>query len=239
MNATEFRAWRTRLGWTQAIVADKLGVSVRAVKHYEAGTRRITPTIERLCERLRRRGTFWGGTGGKFVARADIKTPLRACRWLYETISSRYGDIRLVLDPCAGDGRMLKPWRDAGCITGWCEIKRGRDFFEQRDLAFKPDLVVCNPPFNGTRYKEWRLGSEAFLHKIFELCGERQRVALFTPMGLRLNVPRRGGRAEHLQHWNITSIVSLSRDFFGPNVMVHAEILLLNMPRLRRHYVLA
>jgi hypothetical protein len=114
----------------------------------------------------------------------------------------------------------------------------GFDFLALTDLPWQPDLVLCNPPFNGIRYKQWRLGSEAFLQKIFELCGEDQKIVLFSPMGLRLNVERRAARAKHLPTWNITSLVSLPRDFFGKDVTVHAEMLFFVMPKLKPHCAL-
>jgi DNA-binding XRE family transcriptional regulator len=241
MEANEFRVWRTRLGWTQAEVADKLGVTVRAIKHYEGGTRRISPTIEKLCDRVGRHGyRFWKRPGGKFVARNDIKTPPRAARFLHQTISASYPGIRSVFDPCAGDGRLLRPWTAAGCSTVWWEIKRGRDFFVETELPYRPDLWVLNPPFNGTVYKEWRLGPEAFLQKIFELCQphwQRQRIAMFAPAGFRLNNRVRSRRGKLLSTWKITSTVSLPVDFFDANL--YAEIILFNMPRLRGHYTLS
>jgi hypothetical protein len=150
-------------------------------------------------------------------------------------ISEQY-TIRSILDPSAADGRLTKPWRKVRVMQ--TEIAHGFDFFALTDLPWQPDLVLCNPPFNGITYKRWRLGSEAFLHKIFELCGEDQKIVLFGPMGLRLNVDRRGERAKHLPIWNITTIVSLPRNFFGQHVLFHAEILFFNMPKLKPHYAL-
>jgi hypothetical protein len=190
--------------------------------------------VEKLCERVGRRGTFWKGAGGNFVARNDIKTPPRACRWLRDVISEKY-TIRSILDPSAADGRLTKPWRNVRVMQ--TEIIHGFDFFALADLPWQPDLVICNPPFNGITYKRWRLGSEAFLHKIFELCGERQKIALFTPVGLRANVTKRAARAKHLANWNITSVISLPHDFFN-GVRLHTEILFFNMPALKAHYVL-
>lgn len=37
MDSTGFRAWRSRLGYTQAQAARELGISARMVKRYEAG----------------------------------------------------------------------------------------------------------------------------------------------------------------------------------------------------------
>jgi transcriptional regulator with XRE-family HTH domain len=237
MTPGDFREWRRCLGWTQVEAAAKLGLSVRTVKHYEGGTRGISPVVEKLTHAIGRRGSgaFWKNASGRLVARSDIATPPRACRWLRDVIAECY-TIRSILDPCAGDGRLTKPWHNVRVVQ--TEIAHGSDFLALTALPWKPDLVLCNPPFNGTRYKQWRLGSEAFLHKIFELCGEDQKIVLFSPMGLRLNVERRAARAKHLPTWNITSLVALSRDFFGKDVTVHAEILFFNMPRLKPHYAL-
>jgi hypothetical protein len=218
MDAVDFRTWREVRGWSQAEVAKKFGVSVRAVKHWEGGKRRITERTEKQCKRFGTRGNFLKSKGGRHRARNDIVTPPRACRWLYETISAKY-HIHTVFDPCLGDGRLVDPWYEAGCEVEWCEIKRDLDFFtdatEENLVFLKPDLVLCNPPFNNIRYKRWRNGAEAFLQKIFELCGYDQRVVLFAPFGLRLNVRRRSERSKHLPKWNITGIVSLPHDFLS------------------------
>jgi hypothetical protein len=215
-------------------------VTIKGYQHWEYGVRRISPSIEKLCEYVGRRSKFLRSIGGRHVARNDIVTPPRACLWLYETITAAYPDIRLILDPCAGDGRLGTPWlrgRRKRRLVAQLEIKRGFDFLALGALPWKPDLVLCNPPFNGIKYKRWRMGPEAFLQKIFELCGYEQRVVLFAPFGLRLNVQRRAKRAKHLPRWNITSIVSLPHDFFRGRT-VHSEILFFNMPRLKPHYAL-
>src|SRR5258708_27473106 len=60
MTIDEFRAWRKRLGLTQQRAATELKLrSVRAIKHYEAGTRGISPRIAMLCETVERR--WWRG----------------------------------------------------------------------------------------------------------------------------------------------------------------------------------
>ena len=45
MTSIKIRAWRKRLGFTQARAAELLGVSIRAIKHWEAGTRRPRKSI--------------------------------------------------------------------------------------------------------------------------------------------------------------------------------------------------
>jgi DNA-binding XRE family transcriptional regulator len=237
MTPDDFRQWRKRLGWTQNDAAAKLGLSVRAIKHYESGSRGISPVVERLCRAVER------GAGGKAHRRRNgnpapsrIATPPRACRWLHDVISENYL-IRSILDPCAGDGRLTKPWRNVTVME--CEITRGFDFLALAAIPEQPDLVVCNPPFNNIRHNGSRLGSEVFLHKIVELTSLEQKIVLFAPTGFRLNAARRSARKRHLGKWSdhITSIVSLPNDFF-PGVHYLTEILMFNMPKLKPHYSL-
>lgn len=42
MTPDEFRAWRERIGWTQARTADALGVDPRTVREWEHGVGRVT-----------------------------------------------------------------------------------------------------------------------------------------------------------------------------------------------------
>jgi len=44
MTAKEFRTIMTRLGWTQAVLAEKLGVSPRTIRAWRKGTRPIPKT---------------------------------------------------------------------------------------------------------------------------------------------------------------------------------------------------
>ena len=39
--------------------------------------------------------------------RSDIPTPLVLCKYLYDIISPHY-QPKIILDPCAGDGRLTK-----------------------------------------------------------------------------------------------------------------------------------
>jgi transcriptional regulator with XRE-family HTH domain len=45
----DIRAWRQRLGLTQTQAGGALGVTLRAVQHYEGGTRPIPRVIELAC----------------------------------------------------------------------------------------------------------------------------------------------------------------------------------------------
>jgi transcriptional regulator with XRE-family HTH domain len=51
------KAWRARMGWTQARAADELGMHVHSLKNIEAGRRPVRDSILRLLGALERRGS--------------------------------------------------------------------------------------------------------------------------------------------------------------------------------------
>ena len=54
MTPKQIRKARLRKGWTQQVMADALGVSVRSVKHWEAGTRPMSKPVLKLFRLLMR-----------------------------------------------------------------------------------------------------------------------------------------------------------------------------------------
>jgi len=48
----DLKAWRKARALTQEQLADALGIGARHVQRIEAGTRRLTPTLERLLSML-------------------------------------------------------------------------------------------------------------------------------------------------------------------------------------------
>jgi len=48
VTGAEFKETRARLGWSQQEIADKLGVSVRTIKYYEAGRVPISSPAAKL-----------------------------------------------------------------------------------------------------------------------------------------------------------------------------------------------
>jgi len=54
----EFKAWRKRLGLTQEQAAAELGLTRRAIVHYERGARMISKVVRLACEavEMRKRG---------------------------------------------------------------------------------------------------------------------------------------------------------------------------------------
>jgi type I restriction enzyme M protein len=166
---------------------------------------------------------------------SDIETPPAISQFLYDIISPKY-DVGTILDPCAGNRNLTKPWKRRKVIA--YEIKRGKDFFDCPD-HIDCDLVLCNPPFSsdngGTRVNLVPL----FLRRILEVVPARTPIVLFTPMTFRLGLYRTATRLRWLRDEcpPVTSIISLPRDIF-PGVEYHCEILCFNLRKLKPHYFL-
>ena len=52
MNGNRLRALRRRLTWTQAQLADAIGVAANTIARYERGERKIPEPVARLMTRL-------------------------------------------------------------------------------------------------------------------------------------------------------------------------------------------
>ena len=52
MTPQQFKAWRKRLGLTQARAADAIGMSLTQIKNYEAGRADIPRYVELACAAL-------------------------------------------------------------------------------------------------------------------------------------------------------------------------------------------
>jgi hypothetical protein len=154
--------------------------------------------------------------------RSDVYTPPGVAQFLFDVLS-RKGPVDAhryvrpwnnpeglsydrpncfisVFDPAIGTGCLTDPWRATRDVTG-CDIvdhkprcnpfMLGR-FEDQERIVPMPSLVLCNPPFNGADGKQ--LYPEVFLRHIFKLFGETMPVALFAPMGMRLNQRKKSSR---------------------------------------------
>ena len=68
------------------------------------------------------------------------QTPEETCREIIRAIP--WIDGELVLEPFCGDGSFLRNLPK--CVrTDWCEIEKGRDFFQYNGT---PDTIITNPP---------------------------------------------------------------------------------------------
>lgn len=208
-----------------------------------------------------------------------IFTPPPLCKWLAELLKDEVSTGGTVFDPSVGSGNLLSPFDNVTKIG--CDIfnfNAELDGFIQEDfLDWKkgdypaPDLTLANPPFNHSvesraKWGRSTLMPELFATHMFRIFGNKAKLVLFTPMGLRLNTrcstTKQGDRYRTIRNlWGpITSIISLPLDIFpnpdfdpekpvairnpGKGIMksnikrkeTQQEILLFNMPNLKPHY---
>lgn len=71
-----------------------------------------------------------------------VYTPDVLCKYIVDY----FKPVGKILEPACGDGAFLKHLPDAD----WCEIQKGRDYFEYVDYGFY-DWVITNPPFSKMR----------------------------------------------------------------------------------------
>lgn len=65
-------------------------------------------------------------------------------------IDKHFNPIGKILEPCCGDGVFIDVIheRQTGIHVDWCEINKGRDFF---DYDEKVDWIITNPPWSKIR----------------------------------------------------------------------------------------
>lgn len=177
---------------------------------------------------------------------STILTPVGVSEFLFKILDRP--EFHYIFDPCIGTGRLTAPWHASRHYVFGCDIKPNTQYADKlvkssfEDLEWpdewpEPQLVLCNPPFNGSQGR--KLYPEVFLRRIFDLFGPKVPVVLFAPMGFRLNQRKKSKRWKWLREeaGSITSIISLPLDIF-PDVEFHNEILIFNVPRLKAHYFL-
>ena len=73
-----------------------------------------------------------------------VSTPESMAKHVIGIFSSQIPDGSLVLDPCAGSGAFYDNY-DTRWKTDWCEIEKGRDFFDYQGHA---SWIITNPPYS-------------------------------------------------------------------------------------------
>jgi type I restriction enzyme M protein len=147
----------------------------------------------------------------------------------------------LVLDIGSGLGSLSEPWKKAGYqtlgididINSEADIKT--DFLSLRKWEYpRPNLILCNPPFNGYYPK---LAGEVFFDQIIKLFGLEIPLVIFFPYSFRLGVRNHSQRLSKFltKYPAISSIISLPLDVYE-KVSFHSEILLFNISGLEPHY---
>ena len=189
--------------------------------------------------------------------KATVCTPDYVSRFLYSIVSPCIGKGKgWILDPCVGEGSLLKPWSENGykvlgidiedqgfqgtLVKNYLEVRRG-------DVKGKVSLVIMNPPFNidyktkhyiKEHYGGRPLLPEVWLQKAIELFGTDVPMVMFTPYGFRLNQTQNSKRWMKFvdsEYPPITGIVSLPKDVFK-DILFHSEVLVFNIAMKNAHY---
>jgi hypothetical protein len=217
----------------------------RHEKHAHTHHEAKKETGQRKTRRRQRPRRFFQGNNGPRPKSNDIETPPGICQFLHDIIQPHY-DARVILDPCAGEGNLTKPWDHTVKKIVSYEIKQGQDFFKCNQKLNDVDLVLCNPPFNGNPDSR-ELFPWKFLRHILAAVPQTTPIVLFVPFGFLLNVRMRtNGDRTNRYSWlrdncpPVTSFVPLPKNIFAspgePERRIDSLILLFNMPKLESCY---
>ncbi len=100
----------------------------------------------------------------------NTETPPSLCQWIFERLIDADVHPRKILDPCAGNGNLTRPFGSMTEIVEY-EIRRGLDFFQAKKIAC--DLVICNPP--------WK-DALRWLMRIVEVVGNKTPIVFICPV---------------------------------------------------------
>ncbi|MDO8741176.1 MAG: SAM-dependent methyltransferase [Candidatus Woesearchaeota archaeon] len=188
--------------------------------------------------------------------KATIFTPDYVSEFLFNLVSPHIKKNGLIVDPCVGQGSLLKPFKKNGYKVLGIDIEnqgfpktKVKNYLEIKkdEIKGKISLVIMNPPFNidgkTKQYIKENYGGrpllpEVWFAKAVELFGHETPIVMFTPYGFRLNqsdTSKRWLKFINNEYPEITTIVSLPKDVFE-NILFHSEILMFNIPKLKGHY---
>jgi phage N-6-adenine-methyltransferase len=165
MTPEDFKIWRGRLALTQVGAAAELELTPRAIKHYEAGTRRITPQIEMLTRDVERRLLKGRGSRAKFAGMHDYYDPrdiFATPQAFFDRLDAEFG---FTLDVCALPENAKCPVFFTPEMNGLAHAWHG--------------VAWMNPPFFQGRIGTWlakafgevesgRCTVVAFVHSVFD-----------------------------------------------------------------------
>lgn len=194
----------------------------------------------------------------KHQKKATIFTPEYVSEFLYFLVHKYINKKGIVLDPCVGQGSLLKPFKRNGFSVLGIDVENQgfprtivKNYLEVQsgEIKNKVSLVIMNPPFNidekTKKYIQENYGGrpllpEVWFSKAIELFGRNVPIIMFTPYGFRLNqsdTSKRWQKFMTKEYPEITSIISLPKDVFD-GILFHSEVLIFNLPQLKGHYFL-
>lgn len=175
---------------------------------------------------------------------STIYTPDYLVKQIWKIIKQSEIDIYNLLDPSVGTGALIDGFES---YTFGVDIedhnlnlkhfiqKKFEETTETNFEGYHPDLVICNPPFNG--HPSRKLYPEVFLRHIVELFGNVP-IVMIAPPTLRLNQRKASKRWRFMRdNVKITSILTLPIDIYE-DVLFHSEVLFFNIPNIEPHYFL-
>lgn len=99
----------------------------------------------------------------------NTETPPSLCRWIHDRLADAGLRPGTILDPCAGNGNLTRPFRPHSEVIEY-EVRTGNDFFDAQQVMC--DLVLCNPPWSS---------AEHFLRHIVRVVGRHTPIVLICP----------------------------------------------------------
>ncbi len=175
--------------------------------------------------------------GRRFKKRTTHYTPNWLSKWIHAYTLKELGSPNLVLDPAIGLGALTRPFEETGSqIIGidtdpscnlWCDDFSCVSFETLDPWPYEhPDLIVCNPPFNGS--DSGMMYPEVFARHLVHLFGSDTPIWMIVPHTFRLTGSR-SRRSMWLRsgEFNINMVVALPTDLFD-SANVHTELILAN-----------
>ncbi len=172
----------------------------------------------------------------RFKKSTNHYTPDWLCQWIHDYSIKHLEPSPYVLDPAIGTGKLTLPFESQSDIIGidtdssshlWCDYFSAIAFETLQDWPHpKPDLIVCNPPFNG--HDSGMMFPEVFARHLVHLFGPTVPIWMIVPHTFRLT----GGRSRRSKwlrsgDFDINLVVGLPTDLFD-SANVHVELLLAN-----------
>lgn len=163
----------------------------------------------------------------------EVETPAHVAEFIYQTVSEVLRP-QTVVDIGIGLGSLSRPWGLDSRIIGIDRRSIGRvhsdkflniDFLTIPQPTFKPDLILCNPPWSGYR----PMPPYLFLKKAHELWGTKVPGVWIVPAAFLHNLTGHSYRYGFLHDLNITGSTPLPMNTF-PGYKVWAVILFINLP---------
>lgn len=175
--------------------------------------------------------------GRRFKKSTTYYTPDWLCQWIFDYTLSNLGSPHCVLDPAIGLGALTSPFSEAHIVgidtdpssSLWCDSFSCIPFETLDPYPYEaPDLIICNPPFNG--HSSGMMYPEVFARHLVHLFGTNVPIWMIVPHTFRLTGSR-SRRSKWLRSGNfdINLVAGLPTDLFN-SVNFQTELILANAP---------